>query len=734
VLIANAPQASTETISITGQANANLTAPTGLTGALAPYNGITIMEDPASTNTISIVGQGSLTMTGTLYAPKALLKLDGNGSATVSAFSEGRLSLGGVVVVFDTTVTGNGDLTINADPAPSFQLATNHAAGLTADSTGLLASRSGLRAGPLVVAVEDAGGTLTADQQARIADAISSLDSVLSPLGVDLVEATAADSVAATIHLDIAGTTDFGGVAAGVLGVTENLDTITIVSGWNWYTGADPSAIGQGQYDFETVVAHELGHVLGLGESSDPTSVMYGYLASGAARRTLSVGDLGVIDSVVTVGPLAAPVDTSRPPANPGLGVPPASEVLIGLGMGGGTVRLDGEMMDTAPEATAVYGGDPNFDASTSPALNEVINQDATTTALSVSGNPAVAGQPLTLTATVTPAVPGFGPPTSSVLFLDGSATIGTGTLDGSGVATFTTAALAAGTHSLTAVYVGDANFTGSSTPSPLADVVNNPTPVVTSLGPPMAPEGSPAFTLTLSGSNFLAGATVKWNGTPLAVTAAGTSQIQVTVPASLLADEGTALVTVTNPGPGGGASLPQTFTVADAGLTASGANISVLGNKNFSGAVATFTDANPAATAADFKAIITWDDGTATFGTVAGTGPGGTGPFTVSGTHKFGGFADTHTVSVTIFGKGGTSVTLTDNVIDPPAPADPAAAPAGNPAAVPAVLPMDELFAALETAMQARRHPHGHATGGHHPGHHAHPRAHRRAGGEGRA
>jgi hypothetical protein len=69
---------------------------------------------------------------------------------------------------------------------------------------------------------------------------------------------------------------------------------------------------------------------------------------------------------------------------------------------------------------TAVYGGDPNFDASTSPALNEVINQDATTTTLSVSGNPAIAGQPLTLTATVVAAAPRFGPPTGSVLFLDG--------------------------------------------------------------------------------------------------------------------------------------------------------------------------------------------------------------------------------------------------------------------------------------------------------------------------
>ena len=44
---------------------------------------------------------------------------------------------------------------------------------------------------------------------------------------------------------------------------------------------------------------------------------------------------------------------------------------------------------------------------------------------------------------------------------MDGATTIGTGTLNGSGVATFTpTSSLSLGTHSITAVYAGDTNFT----------------------------------------------------------------------------------------------------------------------------------------------------------------------------------------------------------------------------------------------------------------------------------
>jgi hypothetical protein len=405
---------------------------------------------------------------------------------------------------------------------------------------------------------------------------------------------------------------------------------------------------------------------------------------------------------------------------------------------------------------TAAYVGNSHFSRSSSAALEQLVNQDGTTTALTASAGPVLAGQPLTLTATVTPVVPGFGSPTGTVLFLDGSATIGSGTLS-DGAATFTTSALAPGgfgnfpPHGLTAVYVGDSNFTGSTSPV-LPEVVNPPTPVLTRLSPSTVPEGSGAFTLTLTGSNFLGGAAVLWNGTPLrTVTAVSSTQIQVTVPAALVGDEGTANVTVTNffSNPFSVvSSLPQTFTVTDAALTARGVNLSAVSKTTFpaTGTLATFTDGNPGATAGDFTALIVWDDGTANFGTVTGTGPNNTGPFTVTAgkSHLFGSFTNAHIITVTIFDKGGTTVTVTDNVTDPPPPGGQAPTSASDPAAVPAVLPMDELFAALEAAMRARRHHHGHATGGQHPGHHHghatgehhtgnhHAQAHRPVGGNG--
>jgi hypothetical protein len=76
--------------------------------------------------------------------------------------------------------------------------------------------------------------------------------------------------------------------------------------------------------------------------------------------------------------------------------------------------------------------------------------------ALTSSLNPSTYGQPVTFTATVTS---GSGiVPTGSVNFNDGSTTLGSATLDSSGVGTFTTSTLTVGTHSIVAAYLGDPN------------------------------------------------------------------------------------------------------------------------------------------------------------------------------------------------------------------------------------------------------------------------------------
>jgi hypothetical protein len=88
----------------------------------------------------------------------------------------------------------------------------------------------------------------------------------------------------------------------------------------------------------------------------------------------------------------------------------------------------------------------------------------------------------------------------------------------------------------------------------------NSPAPSISSLSPSSAVSGGAAFTLTVKGSNFVAGSTVKWGSTSLATTFVSSRQLTAAVAASLIATAAQAGVTVVNPG--GAASGSATFSV----------------------------------------------------------------------------------------------------------------------------------------------------------------------------
>ncbi len=114
---------------------------------------------------------------------------------------------------------------------------------------------------------------------------------------------------------------------------------------------------------------------------------------------------------------------------------------------------------------TAVYSGDLNFLGSTSNPVILVI-QEPTTSALSVFPNPATFGQAVTLSATVSPSSA-----TGTVSFFDQFGLLSTVPLV-NGTASFITSSLSIGTHLITAVYNGDANFSGS-TSSEIILIIN---------------------------------------------------------------------------------------------------------------------------------------------------------------------------------------------------------------------------------------------------------------------
>src|SRR5258707_3946824 len=89
-----------------------------------------------------------------------------------------------------------------------------------------------------------------------------------------------------------------------------------------------------------------------------------------------------------------------------------------------------------------------------------------------------------------------------------------------------------------------------------------NPMPAVSTLVPSSAASGSPALTLTVSGSGFVAASSVNWNGVALTTSYVDASHLTAVVPASDLTAVGSANVTVFNPSPGGGTSSALTFTI----------------------------------------------------------------------------------------------------------------------------------------------------------------------------
>ena len=116
----------------------------------------------------------------------------------------------------------------------------------------------------------------------------------------------------------------------------------------------------------------------------------------------------------------------------------------------------------------------------------------STTTTLSAPGSAAY-GASVTLTATVASTA---GTPGGIVTFYSGSTALGTGTLNGSGVATLTTTTLPVGTDALTASYAATGNF-GASTSAASSITITTATQTITFAPITSRPYGSAPFAVT---------------------------------------------------------------------------------------------------------------------------------------------------------------------------------------------------------------------------------------------
>jgi uncharacterized repeat protein (TIGR01451 family) len=109
----------------------------------------------------------------------------------------------------------------------------------------------------------------------------------------------------------------------------------------------------------------------------------------------------------------------------------------------------------------------------------------------------------------------------------------------------------------------GDPNFANNTSVTTVT--VNgspyNPTPSLISISPAFAQTGSPSFTITVNGSNFVAGSVVQLNSTPLPTSFVSASKLTATVDATYVSSMGWSWINVTSPLPGGGTSSSTPLT-----------------------------------------------------------------------------------------------------------------------------------------------------------------------------
>jgi hypothetical protein len=87
--------------------------------------------------------------------------------------------------------------------------------------------------------------------------------------------------------------------------------------------------------------------------------------------------------------------------------------------------------------------------------------------------------------------------------------------------------------------------------------------PVLTALSPALVNAGNPDMTLTVTGTNFVSGSTVNWNGAARSTTFLSSTSLAAAIPAADIAIVGTAAITVSNPLPDPGTSAALIFTIS---------------------------------------------------------------------------------------------------------------------------------------------------------------------------
>jgi hypothetical protein len=320
-----------------------------------------------------------------------------------------------------------------------------------------------------------------------------------------------------------------------------------------------------------------------------------GYVSSGQLTATIPGSDMAAAGSVsVTVfnpapggglsgastftingAPNPAPLITTLVPATANAGTPGFTITVFGTGfVPGASVLWNGSARTT----TFINAGQLTASILTADLASAVAANVSVFNPAPGGGTSPVASFSITSAANPSPVITSTNPATVAVggssftITVSGSGFVGSSVVrwNGSDRAT----SFVSSTTLTATILAADIQVTGSPTvtvfsPGPGGGIsasatvsVTNPAPAITGLAPASATVGAAGLSVTVTGSGFVNGSTVRWNGTDLVTAYVNATTLNATVPAGSLATAALVSVTVFNPTPGGGTSPAATFSV----------------------------------------------------------------------------------------------------------------------------------------------------------------------------
>lgn len=243
----------------------------------------------------------------------------------------------------------------------------------------------------------------------------------------------------------------------------------------------------------------------------------------------------------ITVGKVTAAVALSASPTSASLGstitfnasvsgsAPSGSVVFSDGGTTLATIAVSAGAASFSTSALSIgshsisarYSGDGNNSSATSSVVAVSIGKSTPTLSLTSSASTLNEQAPLTLTATLTGGVS----PTGSISFRDGSSTLATVPLSGLS-ASLTLSTLAAGSHSLSALYSGDSSNNSLSSAS-VSVAVASIRPAVGSVAPATG-SALGSTRVTISGTRLAGASSVSFGGTAARIVSNSDSELVV--------------------------------------------------------------------------------------------------------------------------------------------------------------------------------------------------------------